>query len=73
VILLLLSFEYENKIAKRKKKIGERKGEKKKLINCCFLNGWITGSCSNTALIAFVTGHFDETLVAPASSPAKID
>jgi hypothetical protein len=37
------------------------------------LDSWITGSCSNTALIAFVTAHFNVTLVTPASSPAVFD
>lgn len=37
------------------------------------LDSWVTGSCSNTTLVALVTAHFDVTLVTPASSPAKID
>ncbi len=47
--------------------------KEKKKINCCFLNSWIAGSCSNTAFIAFVTGHFDETLVTPVNTPTKIN
>lgn len=34
------------------------------------LNKWVTSSCSNTALIAFVTGHLDVTFVTPPFTPA---
>lgn len=30
-----------------------------------FLNKWIAGKCSNTALVVVVTAHEDKTLVTP--------
>ena len=45
--------------------------EKKSSSFAVDLDSWVAGSCSNTALIAFVTAHLDVTIVTPASSPAK--
>jgi len=45
----------------------------KKSIKLCLLNKWIAGSCSNTALVAFVTAHFDVTAITPTFTPARIN
>ena len=37
------------------------------------LDQWVARSCGNTALIAFVTGHFDVTGISPTSTPATTD
>jgi hypothetical protein len=46
--------------------------KKQKKNESVFLDSWVTGSCGNTTLIAFVTCHFDITFVAPIGTPAKI-
>jgi hypothetical protein len=53
-------------------KYNEKEKKEELLCVCEGLNKWVTSSCGNTALIAFVTAHLDITFVSPTFTPAGI-